>query len=209
MEITTKQIQLIKMACRDLEIDDDTYREILQERFRVRSSKELSYGQAGLLIDHFRSKGFKIKRKKNLLPKADKNLHVLPTRDQLHLIAFLAGLYPWRTDEGFQRWLDKQADMKRISSSSQIMSVKDASWIIEKLKKMCGVTTEMIKGYNIYPLGCPNCEANGHEHVAVTEEDDGRWSIVCRKCGHDGGGYIDRDAAFRGWNKQILSKRRR
>lgn len=58
--INKKQIQLIHIAKQQLNIDDDLYRDILQNNFNVSSSKELTNIQAEQLLRFFRSKGFRI-----------------------------------------------------------------------------------------------------------------------------------------------------
>ena len=56
--ITKGQISVIKMAQGKLGITDDDYRTMLQERFKAKSCKELTFNQAGALIEELQRKGF-------------------------------------------------------------------------------------------------------------------------------------------------------
>jgi phage gp16-like protein len=56
--ITSKQISVIKLAQGQLGIGDDDYRALLQDRFRVKSCKDLTFNQAGALIEELKVKGF-------------------------------------------------------------------------------------------------------------------------------------------------------
>ena len=58
-----KQIQLIHVAKTQLALDDETYRETLEYRYNVSSSKDLTYNQASNFIGFLSEKGFKFKKK--------------------------------------------------------------------------------------------------------------------------------------------------
>ena len=60
-----KSIQLIHIAKGQLQISEDDYRGILAHRYNGKSSSlDLSQRQADDLIHHFKSLGFKVRRKK-------------------------------------------------------------------------------------------------------------------------------------------------
>lgn len=68
--ISPKQIQLIHVAKSKLGLTDADYRTMLAN-YGVRSSKDLSFAQASLLIDELKEKGFELKvkgRPKNMPP---------------------------------------------------------------------------------------------------------------------------------------------
>ena len=56
MKITTAQTKKIHALKRALALDDDTYRAILAERFKVKSSTELDTIKAGILIEELEGK---------------------------------------------------------------------------------------------------------------------------------------------------------
>jgi len=56
--IAPKQIQLIKMAQKELKLDDAVYRALLRDRFNAASCTDLSYSQAAILLDQFKQWGF-------------------------------------------------------------------------------------------------------------------------------------------------------
>jgi phage gp16-like protein len=62
--IAPKQIKLIKMAQKDLKLDDNVYRTLLRDRFKAKSCTDLTYSQAAELIDQFIQWGFVIIGKK-------------------------------------------------------------------------------------------------------------------------------------------------
>lgn len=58
-----KDLAKIHIAKKDLGLDDDEYRDILWTICRVRSSAELDFAGREKLLKHFRSRGFRAKRK--------------------------------------------------------------------------------------------------------------------------------------------------
>jgi len=58
-----KYLQKIHIAVRDLGLADDVYRDILWQKFRKRSSKDLTTVQSGRLIEHFKQLGWQPKNK--------------------------------------------------------------------------------------------------------------------------------------------------
>jgi len=55
-DITPGQVKMIHALAGALGFDEDLYREILRDRFKVRSSKELAHFQAGRLIEELEEK---------------------------------------------------------------------------------------------------------------------------------------------------------
>jgi phage gp16-like protein len=58
-----KALAMVHVAKKDLRLDDDVYRNLLQDRFGVGSAKDLTPAQLGLLLDQFRQLGFKPSKK--------------------------------------------------------------------------------------------------------------------------------------------------
>ncbi|MGE4496324.1 MAG: phage protein GemA/Gp16 family protein [Deferribacterales bacterium] len=137
--VTAKQVQLIHIAKKQLEICDDDYRSILNEYFKVRSSKDLTERQAERLITHFRQKGFRINTAKKAKPTGS-TIIAFPTSFQLELIEVLKSNIVWKAGfEGFQLWLEKRMRIKKIRTK------QEAAKVIEGLKAMLGIDAEIIK----------------------------------------------------------------
>ena len=134
--INRKQIQLIKIAQKQLCIDDDAYRDMLQDHFGVNSCTLLSCRQAGKLIDMLVTKGFKITSRKNKvhrkkpIPRKGTNVIRLISSEEKSKINILATLTEWPSEERFYRWLKKKFGI------STIRTAQDAFMVIEGLKKV-------------------------------------------------------------------------
>lgn len=53
--------RLVHVARRELAIDDDAWRALLRDRFKVASSKDLSIGGLDMLLKHLKTCGFKVR----------------------------------------------------------------------------------------------------------------------------------------------------
>lgn len=56
-----REVQLIHIARQQTNMDDDTYRALLRDRFGVDSSKALDWRQRKQLLEHFKALGFKVR----------------------------------------------------------------------------------------------------------------------------------------------------
>jgi len=152
--IQKKQIQLIKIAQKQLGIDDETYRVMLMKRFRVDSCTKLSFFQAGAFIDVLKKRGFRpvygqrakgreqrapVKQTKKTgftgqarrgVPRKKGNVVGLVSRGELDKIDVLAGLIAWKFDDGLSRWMQKRLKIDKVRTAY------DAWRTIEGLKKM-------------------------------------------------------------------------
>lgn len=136
MNITKKQIQLIHVAKQQLNIDDETYKEILSN-YKVDSSKELNNIQADHLLRFFRSKGFKkSKIVRNKIKKGNKVIK-LASSAQYKLIEVLKANIVWKVS--FESWLHNRMKIQRI------LTCKEASIVIEGLKGILGIKTKHIE----------------------------------------------------------------
>ena len=133
--IDKKQIKLIHVALNKLRIEDHVYRQILWDRYKVRSSKELDYWQASDLIDHFKRLGFRIKKKSCSLcrprpwrEKPADNITYMVSKEQLKMIEHLRQDINWKYHDGYYRWLRNHMGIERIRTSLE------ASKVIEGLK---------------------------------------------------------------------------
>lgn len=148
--IARKQIQIIKIAQKELGIDDDTYREMLHSQFKVKSCTRLNYFQADGMIALLKEKGFKIKPAKKSAgrkacgrlkdrdtgkrnasrPRRKGNMVRLASQAELQKIEVLSWLVHWRVKDGFTRWMSKRFSIERVRTA------QEAYRIIEGLKKM-------------------------------------------------------------------------
>ncbi|HEX9078103.1 MAG TPA: phage protein GemA/Gp16 family protein [Desulfuromonadaceae bacterium] len=152
--ITKGQITTIKMAQAQLCIADEDYREMLYERYRVRSCTKLTFNQAGHFITELQKKGFQLLLKE---PKAAQPRHprrtapelqpgerpITPRQDtdkvafmvrpeELDKVNAIAKLITWRAENGLALFLEKRMGIRegRIKTSSQFRKA------IEGLKAM-------------------------------------------------------------------------
>ncbi len=151
--IARKQIQIIKIAQKELCIDDDTYREMLQDQFKVKSCTKLSYFQARALIGELKKKGFKIKpskkacgrlpaslklrracnaknKRSRATPRQAGNMVRMVSQAEMQKIDVLSWLIHWRVKDGFTRWMSKRFRIEKVKTA------REAYRIIEGLKKM-------------------------------------------------------------------------
>lgn len=145
--INKTQVKLIHIAIAKLNYSDEEYRELLWGRYQVTTSKDLTYEQASDLIDYFKLKGFKIKKKCTLCTprqwreKLPENIIMLVSKQQLSMIEHLREDVRWHVHDGFQRWLEKRMGIKKVKTSIE------ANKIIEGLKNM-------VKAQNKCPSPC-------------------------------------------------------
>lgn len=148
--IVKKQITIIKMALNHLQIDDDTYRDMLDSRFSVRSCTLLSCDQASEFIKELEGKGFVLIQKTTVRKQATGasrwrprpasrpaiprtgNVIALATREELEKIVAVADLIAWRVENGLQLFLEKRMGIK----GGRVRTSGDAYLAIEGLKKM-------------------------------------------------------------------------
>ncbi len=135
--INKKQIQLIHIAKQQLNIDDDLYRDILQNNFNVSSSKELTNIQAEQLLRFFRSKGFRIVKPAHNKAKLGNKTIKIASPAQFKLIEVLKSNIVWKIS--YEAWLNNWMKIKRVITS------RDAAKVIEGLKGMLGINTKHIE----------------------------------------------------------------
>lgn len=64
-DLKSREIQLIKIAQKQLGLDDETYRDMLWTAARVKSSTELDFAGRKKVLDHLKECGFKVTAKVN------------------------------------------------------------------------------------------------------------------------------------------------
>lgn len=65
-------IRLIHVAKRDLSMDDDTYRAILQRIGKKASSADLTIPELEKVLEHLKRSGFKVRSKSKSAPKPER-----------------------------------------------------------------------------------------------------------------------------------------
>lgn len=135
-----KQLQLIHIAKQQLCIDEDMYRETLEYRYNVTSSKDLTYNQASNFIGFLSEKGFKFKKKtKSLKAKKADNVIELATPAQHKLIEVLRNNIVWKVENGYEFYIQKRLKINKVITKA------DAFKVINALKGMLGITTKIIE----------------------------------------------------------------
>jgi len=97
-----RQIQLIHIAKADLGISDEDYRALLMSRYPgcfEGSCKELTGAEADDLLEYFKARGFKVKRKRRTRPRRPPVVTDMITRGQRAKIKALAGDIQWHAGE--------------------------------------------------------------------------------------------------------------
>ena len=133
--IDRNQIKIIKIAQKQLGIEEPEYRAMLRQYFEVSSCTELTHRQADTLIKEFEQRGFVrtgaprpqfYGRKR---PRAH-NLVDLPSPQIMAKIAHLAKDVRWDYQDGYERWVMKKYHVARPRT------MHEAIMIVEGLKAM-------------------------------------------------------------------------
>lgn len=145
MSILPKQIRIIKMAQRQIDMDDDSYRCLLSDMFGedVSSCKQLTVDQANELIDEMKRKGFHLKTAyrrrvhrnrgvKRHTPRRAGNMVAMASQDELSKIDALGALIAWKYKNGQMLFLEKRMRIK----SGKVRTADDAYQAIEGLKAL-------------------------------------------------------------------------
>ena len=134
---TPKQRQLIKIAQKQLCIDDAAYRQMLANNCDgVTSSTQLTAAQAKHMINVLISKGFTIKStprpasKRQAYRRDSGRVVRIVNRFESEKIDALAGLIAWKFEDGLVRWMEKRFKVRRVRTA------REAYLVIEGLKKM-------------------------------------------------------------------------
>jgi len=155
--ISKAQIQLIKIGQKELGMDDDDYRAMLMDHFRVSSCTQLTKAQATKLIERFEALGFETRNKgqkfrghyegfvRNRKPqqrerREEGKIVKLATHDMLGKIDVLASLIDWEFKDGLERWMQKRLNIERVKTA------KEAWLVIEGLKKMFSIRMAKLCG---------------------------------------------------------------
>ena len=135
----TRQRDLAKIhiAKKQLGLDDDTYRAMLERVAGVGSAADLDAAGRRKVLTHLRKAGFRATSRRSAyrapkkpMPRQKGNMVRLASGAQHEKIAALARLIEWRTENGLARWLFKRYSIQRVKTAQEAFKV------IEGLKKM-------------------------------------------------------------------------
>lgn len=129
----TKLIQLIHVGKKQLGLDDDLYREVLESCTAKSSSKDMTIAQLESVLDRMKQLGFTVESKdksgvKNLADDAQSKLI-----RHLWLQLYNAG----QVRNGSEKALAKFVENKVGVSALQFLSTKNADMIITHLRQWC------------------------------------------------------------------------
>ncbi|EIJ5166984.1 regulatory protein GemA [Salmonella enterica] len=125
-------IQLIHIARSNLQMDEDTYRQMLQGLTGKASTKGMDTTQLNRVLESMKKKGFRIKpagKAKSGLP-LDNHPQSRKIR-ALWLEMAAAGIVRDRSENALARWIKRETGI----SALRWLSTEQASSVIEKLKK--------------------------------------------------------------------------
>lgn len=125
----TQLIKIIHVAKRELCMDEDTYRQLLNTYAGIESTREMNLGQLNQILDAMKKIGFKVR--------AQKKEKLTATDDQSKKIR---SLWLEMADEGFIRDCSERAInvyVHRITGISRLdwLNTRAASRVIETLKQ--------------------------------------------------------------------------
>ncbi len=130
----TKQrlIQLIHIARSDLQMDEDTYRQMLQGLTGIASTKGMDTTQLNSVLESMKKKGFRIKP----AGKANSGLPMDPHPQSKKIRALwlemaAAGVIRDSSEQALALWVKRETGI----SALRWLSNEQASSVIEKLKK--------------------------------------------------------------------------
>jgi hypothetical protein len=155
--ISKGQIAVIKIAQKELGIEDDDYRSMLIAHFKVSSCTQLTKAQATRLIERFEALGFetrnktprargshpgyvRIRKPQQRLDREDGKLVRLASFEERGKIDALAALIDWEFKDGLKRWMEKRLKIDRVRTS------REAYLVIEGLKKMFAIRMAKLHG---------------------------------------------------------------
>lgn len=125
-------IKLIHIAKRDLQLDDDTYRQLLITVTGKSSTRDMTVPQLDTVLNAMKKRGFKIKAAKKA-----SSARPLDDSPQSRKIRSLwlemadAGIIRDRSEAALVRWVKRETGI----DSLQWLNSEQASAIIEKLKQ--------------------------------------------------------------------------
>lgn len=124
-------IQLIHIAKGQLDLDDDTYRAVLEQTTGKTSSKDLTIQQLDAVLTRLKAGGFEVRSKNQTIKPADDDQSKLIRH--LWLLLHAAGEVRNSSEQALAAYVKRTTKV----SALQFLSTDSASKVIESLKKWC------------------------------------------------------------------------
>ncbi len=121
----------IHIAKKDLKLDDDTYRDVLERVTGKRSAKDLTVVESGRVLDEMKRLGFKAASKPSRPSAMVLEGPFIPKLRALWISGWNLGVVKDRTDEGLAAFVRRQA---KIDHMSWLRDASDANRVIEAIK---------------------------------------------------------------------------
>lgn len=131
-------IQLVHVAKRELNLDEDIYRSVLSDLTDKSSCAKMSIKELEVVIEHFKTVGFKVKARKRYSPKATTNTvgQVAKLRAvwiNMHKQGIVRDSSEQALDSYITRML--QGKSATITYHAQFLTPKQAVNVLESLKR--------------------------------------------------------------------------
>ena len=125
--ISKAQVRAIRARQHTMGMDDDTYRQLLGEHYRVTSTLQLTRKQANALMRQLYGRALpKPRPRRRARPDAsaaDPGVVHLASGPQRRLITALINEIDWRENDGFSRWLHQSMGLRLVRSAGEAQKV--------------------------------------------------------------------------------------
>jgi len=130
-------IQLAHVAKRELHLDEDIYRSVLNDITGKSSCAKMSINELEQVIEHFKSVGFKVKARKRYSPKTTANtLGEVAKIRALWISMFKAGFIKDGSEQALDKFITRSLKAPQgISYHAAFLKQDQARIVIEMLKQ--------------------------------------------------------------------------
>ncbi|TCS38489.1 phage gp16-like protein [Paucimonas lemoignei] len=129
-QIRNREMRLIHVAKRELQLDDETYRAMLWSIARVKSSKDLDFTGRKKVLDHLKARGFKVRSKAAPSPQLAQDAESKKIR-ALWIFLHQIGVVQNPAEEALAAYVKRITGVEAL----QWVNGKQALALIESLKK--------------------------------------------------------------------------
>jgi len=130
--LTRRQRGLVAVACRDLGLSDEAYRDVLEALFGVRTSKRLGQAQYERLIAEFKKLGFRDRRAERVDAPPAEGMMTNQQRWRLLRLCERAGIDP--DGDYFRGVMRRAAGCDRVAW----LTARQAAKVIDALREVAG-----------------------------------------------------------------------
>lgn len=137
-----KLIQLIHIAKRQLGLDDETYRSVLNGVSGKASCSNMSIGELTQVLEHFKKLGFKTRVKRRLSPQSHANANLLGEISKIRAVwitMYKQGLLEDGSETALDSYVNRMLNRAKIgltvSYTAQFLTYQQAIQVLEPLKK--------------------------------------------------------------------------